>query len=129
MKTSEKVKALGFKSLQEFSELSGESLRSIQNWDTAYPRRIELIAKGLMFEKVTGQINEVFEGIVKEGREAKKGGLLSMKTEFDLDTVVTIVCPTHGDFQMRAGDHIGENAERIAYGCPKCGDNKNLGEE
>ena len=71
LKTSEKVKALGFKSLQEFSELSGESLRSIQNWDTAYPRRIELIAKGLMFEKVTGQINEVFEGIVKEGREAK----------------------------------------------------------
>ena len=46
--------------------------------------------------------------------------------EFSLDTIVTIGCPIHGDFEMRAGDHIGENEERIAYGCPKCGDKKEL---
>ena len=56
-----KIKALGFKSLQEFSELSGESPRSIQNWDTAYPRRLELILKGLMFERMNEQINTAFE--------------------------------------------------------------------
>tara|TARA_Y100001963_G_scaffold146578_1_gene221738 strand:+ start:298 stop:678 length:381 start_codon:yes stop_codon:yes gene_type:complete len=49
--------------------------------------------------------------------------------EFSLDTIVTIGCPIHGDFEMRAGDHIGENEERIAYGCPKCGDNKELSDE
>ena len=49
-----------------------------------------------------------------------------METEFDLDAIVTIVCPQHGDFSIRAGDHIGENVERIAYGCPKCDDNKVL---
>ena len=49
-----------------------------------------------------------------------------METEFDLDAIVTIVCPQHGDFTIKAGDHIGENVERIAYGCPKCDDNKVL---
>ena len=44
----------------------------------------------------------------------------------DLDTIISIKCPTHGAFDMRAGDHIGENKERIAYGCPTCGDEKPL---
>lgn len=68
MKPSEKIKALGFGSMKEFSDLSGVPQNTLINWDTAYPRRFELIAKGLMFEKVTGQINAVFEGIVKEGK-------------------------------------------------------------
>ncbi len=41
--------------------MSGESPRSIQNWDTAYPRRLELILKGLMFERMNEQINTAFE--------------------------------------------------------------------
>jgi len=49
--------------------------------------------------------------------------------EFSLDTIVTIGCPIHGDFEIRAGDHIGENKDRIAYGCPKCGDKKELNGE
>ena len=40
----------------------------------------------------------------------------------DLDALITIKCKIHGPFQMRAGDHIGENEEKIAYGCPECGD-------
>jgi hypothetical protein len=71
MKPSEKIKALGFKSLLEVAESAEETERNFVRWAENYPRRFELILKGLMFEKVTGQINEVFEGIVKEGREAK----------------------------------------------------------
>ena len=69
----------------------------------------------------TGHIDE--EGgliIYVEDRE------IIMETGFDLDAIVTIVCPQHGDFTIKAGDHIGENVERIAYGCPKCDDNKVL---
>ena len=68
MKPSEKIKALGFKSLLEVSESVGEPSKNLIRWSEAYPRRFELILKGLMFERVTGQINEVFEGIVKEGK-------------------------------------------------------------
>ena len=48
-----------------------------------------------------------------------------VKTEetVDLDALITIKCKIHGPFQMRARDHIGENDEKIAYGCPECGDN------
>ena len=61
MKTSEKVKALGFRSLKEFSDLSGVPQNTLMNWTTGYPRRIELIAKGLMFERMNEQINTAFE--------------------------------------------------------------------
>jgi len=71
MKPSEKVKALGFKSLQEFCELSGESIRTMQNWNEAYPRRFELILKGLAFERLSGQLNSAFEGIVQEGKKGE----------------------------------------------------------
>ena len=37
-----------------------------------------------------------------------------------LNDFVTIVCPIHGDFMVRASDHLGQNPEGIAYGCPKC---------
>ena len=43
-----------------------------------------------------------------------------------LDSIVTIVCSIHGDFEIKAGDLLGANEQRIAYGCPKCGDKKDL---
>ena len=36
------------------------------------------------------------------------------------DTMVVITCPKHGDFYMRANDHLGKNKESIAYGCAEC---------
>ena len=36
------------------------------------------------------------------------------------DKQVHIVCPEHGPFQMSWENHIGNNKEKIAYGCPKC---------
>jgi hypothetical protein len=43
--------------------------------------------------------------------------------------IITVGCPIHGDFDVGALDHIGENHERIAHGCPVCGDTKQLDEE
>ena len=61
MKPSEKVKALGFKSLQEVAEASGEPRKNLIRWNEAYPRRFELILKGLLFERMNVQVNAVFE--------------------------------------------------------------------
>ena len=36
------------------------------------------------------------------------------------DKLVHIVCPDHGPFQMSWDNHLGDNKEKIAYGCPKC---------
>ncbi len=44
--------------------------------------------------------------------------------QIDLDEPIAIHCKTHGLFYVRAGDHIGENEERIAYGCYRCDDKK-----
>tara|TARA_R110002124_G_scaffold171020_1_gene338700 strand:- start:1199 stop:1357 length:159 start_codon:yes stop_codon:yes gene_type:complete len=38
----------------------------------------------------------------------------------DLDQEIIITCGIHGDFKMTAADHMGDNPERIAYGCPNC---------
>ena len=62
MKPSEKAKAVGFKSLQEVVIGSGENKMNLIRWSKDYPRRFELILKGLMFERVSDQINEVFDG-------------------------------------------------------------------
>jgi len=61
MKPSEKVKALGFKSLQEVAEAVNEPSKNLVRWNEAYPRRFELILKGLMFERMNEQINTAFE--------------------------------------------------------------------
>jgi hypothetical protein len=45
----------------------------------------------------------------------------------DMDKPITIGCPDHGDFSMTPNDHLGNNKERIAYGCPKCKDEKVIG--
>jgi len=62
MKPSEKVKAVGFKSLNEVADGSGEPRKNLIRWSEAYPRRFELILKGLMFERMSNEINAVFEG-------------------------------------------------------------------
>jgi len=67
MKPSEKIKALGFKSLGEAAELSGENKMNLIRWSEAYPRRFELILKGLVFERVNEQMNTAFEGMETKG--------------------------------------------------------------
>ena len=57
MKPSEKVKALGFKSLQEVAEAVNEPSKNLVRWNEAYPRRFELILKGLLFERMNVQVN------------------------------------------------------------------------
>lgn len=71
MKPSEKVKALGFKSLQEVAEAVNEPSKNLVRWNEAYPRRFELILKGLAFERLSGQLNSAFEGIVQEGKKGE----------------------------------------------------------
>jgi hypothetical protein len=63
MKPSEKAKALGFKSLNEVADGSGEPRKNLIRWSEAYPRRFELILKGLMFERMSDQIIEAFEEV------------------------------------------------------------------
>ena len=58
MKPSEKVKALGFKSLQEVAEAANEPSKNLVRWNEAYPRRFELILKGLMFERMNEHLLE-----------------------------------------------------------------------
>ena len=66
MKPSEKAKAVGFKSLNEAAKAAGEHEQNFFRWSEAYPRRFELILKGLMFERMSNEINAVFDGFDKE---------------------------------------------------------------
>ena len=66
MKPSEKAKAVGFKSLNEVADGSGENKMNLIRWSEAYPRRFELILKGLMFERMSNEINAVFDGFDEE---------------------------------------------------------------
>jgi hypothetical protein len=61
LKPSEKIKLLGFKSLQEAADSAEESKENLIRWSTSYPRRFELILKGLAFELINEQLNAVFE--------------------------------------------------------------------
>jgi hypothetical protein len=61
LKPSEKIKLLGFKSLQEAADSAEESKENLIRWSTSYPRRFELILKGLAFERINEQLNAVFE--------------------------------------------------------------------
>ena len=44
----------------------------------------------------------------------------------DMDIPVTVLCKVqgHGEFLITPNDHLGNNPEQIAYGCPKCGECK-----
>ena len=61
MSPSEKCKTAGFDSLVQVSKLSGESSKSLINWVTRYPRRFELILKGLLFERAIVQAESIEE--------------------------------------------------------------------
>ena len=50
---------------------------------------------------------------------------ISKKT-IDMDVPVEITCKKHGSFMMTTNNHLGNNPEKVAYGCPKCGDEKPL---
>ena len=63
MKPSETVKSLGFKSLQEVADEVKEHPNNLIRWHEMYPRRFELILKGLMFERVSDQIIEAFDEV------------------------------------------------------------------
>jgi len=63
MKPSEKIKLLGFKSLAEAADAAGEGEKNLIRWSTRYPRRFELILKGLAFERINDQLNAVFDEI------------------------------------------------------------------
>lgn len=39
---------------------------------------------------------------------------------------IEVTCDKHGDFWVLPKDHIGENDQRIAYGCPDCKDRKKV---
>jgi hypothetical protein len=51
MKPSEAVKQAGLKSLTEFADITGESVQTLNNWFKSYPRRFELILKGVIAER------------------------------------------------------------------------------
>jgi len=59
MKPSETCKAAGLKSLAELSELSGESVQTLNNWYKKKPRLFEIILKGVLFEKTMAQLESV----------------------------------------------------------------------
>ncbi len=53
MKPSEKCKAAGLKSLNEISQLSGESVQTLNNWHKNKPRVFELVLRGAAMEKLS----------------------------------------------------------------------------
>ena len=67
MKPSEKAKAIGCKSLQEAAEAAEESEQNFYRWPEKYPRRFELILKGLAFEKLSANLEKAFKSITKGG--------------------------------------------------------------
>ena len=50
---SKKCKAAGFRGGSEVAALAGEKKRTMEKWPDKYPRRLELILKGLLFERAT----------------------------------------------------------------------------
>jgi hypothetical protein len=67
MKPSEKVKAVGLNSLTEVAVDTDESIQNLINWSENYPRRFELILKGLAFEKLSANLEKAFKSITKGG--------------------------------------------------------------
>jgi hypothetical protein len=57
LKPSEVCKSAGLKSLAELSEISGESVQTLNNWFKNEPRRFELILKGVLFEKTMAALD------------------------------------------------------------------------
>ena len=45
-----------------------------------------------------------------------------MNNSIVMDKPIEIICKEHGSFWMTPDDHLGNNVEKIAYGCWKCRD-------
>lgn len=57
---------------------------------------------------------------------------IDLETDYiDMNSPITVICKVegHGEFYLTPNDHLGNNPEQIAYGCPKCGDRKILANE
>ena len=67
MKPSEKIKLLGFKSMAQAAAAADEGEKNLVRWSARYPRRFELILKGLAFERMNAQLMEVFDTIDDDG--------------------------------------------------------------
>ncbi len=52
MKPSEKCKAAGLKSLAELSEISGESVQTLNNWFKHKPRLFDLVLRGAIVKRL-----------------------------------------------------------------------------
>ena len=60
MKPSEEIKQkYGFESMKEVADLAQEGHNTFVRWHEMYPRRFELVMKGLVFERVLRQMQEV----------------------------------------------------------------------
>ena len=60
MKPSEEIKQkYGFESMKEVADLAEEGHNTFVRWHEMYPRRFELVMKGLVFERVLRQMGEV----------------------------------------------------------------------
>lgn len=70
MKPSEQVKVLGLQSLTQVAIDTNESMQNLINWSEKYPRRFELILKGLMFEKMASSIEVAFSDLSESKRDA-----------------------------------------------------------
>lgn len=44
--------------------------------------------------------------------------------DLDADTPVEIICKKHGAFMVTPKNHLGDNPEKIAYGCPTCSEHR-----
>ena len=49
-------------------------------------------------------------------------GIDLVEENIDMDKPITVICKVegHGEFYITSNDHLGNNPEQIAYGCPKC---------
>jgi len=62
------------------------------------------------------------EGVRVNMFAGSRGGfLMQEENTLGMDDIVTVICPEHGDFDVKVKDHLGLNDEQVAYGCPKCG--------
>jgi len=53
---------------------------------------------------------------------------MSEQRHIDMDQEIEVICKKHGSFFITPRNHLGENEERVVYGCPKCGDHKLSGQ-
>ncbi len=58
MKPSEKCKAVSLKSLLELSEITGESVQTLNNWHKNKPHVFRFVLLGVSVNKITNILNK-----------------------------------------------------------------------